>query len=132
MHVRTYWFSLASIASIAHRAFQDWASLGIESGGRAKSINRRQPVLTLMIFRISIVQACGQKVTKRHWSDTGVCLLDTTRRGKRGVKKKKKKKKVAVLGSVLHAGVRSACRIAHKDAFLTPVHAVQPNNIFPK
>jgi hypothetical protein len=52
---------------------------------RAKSINCRQTHVALLKFRIRIVQACGQKVTKRHWSDMGVYST------RRAAEKKKKK-----------------------------------------
>jgi hypothetical protein len=84
------------------------------AAAHAKSINCRQPASTVLIFRISIVQACGQIVTKRNWSDIGVCATP------RVAEKEpcKKEKKFSVFCSVLRAGVRSACRIAHIDAFL--------------
>jgi hypothetical protein len=56
----------------------------------AKSINCRQTHVALLKFRICIVQACGQKVMKRHWSDMGV--YSTRRVAEKEVCKKKKKK----------------------------------------
>jgi hypothetical protein len=70
----------------------------------AKSINCRQPASTVLIFRISIVQACGQIVTKRHWSDVGVCATPRPC--------KKEKKSLSVL-------LRAQCRCAFGVPYCT-------------
>jgi hypothetical protein len=95
------------------------------AAAHAKSINCRQPASTVLIFRISIVQACGQKVTERHWSDTGVCA--TPRVAEKEPCKKGKKS--------LSVQLRAQCRCAfgvpyctHRCVFVrssTPVYADQ-------
>jgi hypothetical protein len=95
------------------------------AAAHAKSINCRQPASTLLIFRISIVQACGQKVTERHWSDIGVCA--TPRVAEKEPCKKEKKS--------LSVQLRAPCRCAfgvpyctHRCVFMrppTPVYADQ-------